>query len=235
MLVCSRYEFSTNFHLCVEIMKKEPYTEKSDCFSMGIILWELMTRKLPYSEHAVSKSNFVSQFEDAIIKGLRPTVPADCPVEIKRIMTECWKDNAEERPSFEKIYEDVAAMLRSMGVQVKARAPAPPRPMNRPPTIVGKPPGLSMPNLKTPVVSPPVATKSTVNMPITRTVSSIRANLKVPVPMEPRAKEAEEVPKSPRTLESRGTVSQLRNQLDGKINVNLNPSPGQNRGSMQKP
>jgi hypothetical protein len=76
-------------------MKKEPYTEKSDCFSMGIILWELVTRKLPYSEYPVSKSNFVSQFEDAIIKGLRPSVPAECPPDLRKLMTECWKENAE--------------------------------------------------------------------------------------------------------------------------------------------
>jgi hypothetical protein len=124
-------------------------------------------------------------------------------------------------------------MLKSAGVVVKASARPPPRPVMRPPTVVGKPPifvpptasptnpgaALSSPNLKIPVKAAPLAT----NAPIVRTVSSLR-NMKPAVSVEQRAKEAEEVtpPKSPnpRPTEPSRTVSALRNQLDGKINLN---------------
>lgn len=31
-----------------EIMREEEYTEKSDVYSFGMILWELLTRKIPF-------------------------------------------------------------------------------------------------------------------------------------------------------------------------------------------
>jgi len=32
-----------------EILREEEYTEKSDVYSFGMILWELITRKIPYT------------------------------------------------------------------------------------------------------------------------------------------------------------------------------------------
>ena len=114
---------------------------------MGIILCEIVSRRLPYSEHSISKSNFVSQFEDAIIKGLRPTIPNDCPPQLTQLIQKCWVDSPEERPSFEIIYNELAGMLKTGGVAVKTttvpRAPGvPPRPISVRPassnTIVGR-------------------------------------------------------------------------------------------------
>lgn len=37
-----------------EIMRGEPYTEKSDIFSFGMILWEIMTSKIPYENLSIT-------------------------------------------------------------------------------------------------------------------------------------------------------------------------------------
>lgn len=33
-----------------EILREKEYTEKSDVYSFGMVLWEMVTKKIPYSE-----------------------------------------------------------------------------------------------------------------------------------------------------------------------------------------
>jgi serine/threonine protein kinase len=54
-------------------MEGKQYTTKSDVYSFGIILWEICSREKPYEEYPVSKSQFLSDLEDTILKGLRPS------------------------------------------------------------------------------------------------------------------------------------------------------------------
>lgn len=37
-----------------EIMRGEPYTEKSDVYSFGMILWEIITGKIPYENLSIT-------------------------------------------------------------------------------------------------------------------------------------------------------------------------------------
>jgi serine/threonine protein kinase len=84
-------------------MKKEQYTEKADVFSYGIIMWELVVRKKPFSEYDIANSEFTYQLEDAIVGGLRPSVPVDCPSGYAELMQACWDGDPKRRPQFEEI------------------------------------------------------------------------------------------------------------------------------------
>ena len=86
-------------------MKKEQYTEKADVFSFGIILWELVGREVPFSEYEIAKSDFTYLLEDAIIEGLRPTIPEGqfCPPGFISLMEDCWSGDPKARPQFEEI------------------------------------------------------------------------------------------------------------------------------------
>eukprot|EP01102_Stenamoeba_stenopodia_P016672 TRINITY_DN584_c0_g1_i2.p1 TRINITY_DN584_c0_g1~~TRINITY_DN584_c0_g1_i2.p1 ORF type:complete len:364 (-),score=55.04 TRINITY_DN584_c0_g1_i2:127-1218(-) len=101
------------FWLAPEVMTDQPYSEKMDVYSFGIILWELHVRQHPYSEYPVS-SNFASKLENAIIDGLRPTfgprwtafpdlfVPLP-HTEYVTLAEECWSPDPEDRPDFNVI------------------------------------------------------------------------------------------------------------------------------------
>ena len=88
-------------------MKKEQYTEKADVFSFGVILWELLCRSKPFDEFEIAKTGFVSQLEDAIIDGLRPTIPDNCPPKYKDLIEDCWHGDPKARPNFEEICERI--------------------------------------------------------------------------------------------------------------------------------
>src|SRR5689334_10293832 len=89
--------------LAPEVLSEDVYTEKSEVYAYAIILWELVTRKHPFEEY-----RWMSELEDAVIDGKRPTIPKDCPFAWITLMEECWNASSESRPSFE-------AILRKLG------------------------------------------------------------------------------------------------------------------------
>ena len=95
-------------------MKKEQYTEKADVFSFGIILWELLVRDKPFDEFDIAKSEFTFQLEDAIISGLRPTIPADCLPKYRELMEDCWNGDPKKRPQFDIICKRIYDIQKSI-------------------------------------------------------------------------------------------------------------------------
>ena len=71
---------------------------KSDVWSFGILLWELVTKgSLPYPGMTNKKAL------EAVIKGYRMPEPKDCPQPFYQIMLDCWKLNDDERTTFNNI------------------------------------------------------------------------------------------------------------------------------------
>jgi len=82
-----------------EILRNESYDHMSDIYSFGIVLWEIVAQKFPFAEFPVFKSPFVTLLEDAIVDGLRPTIPQYCPPAISTLIQNCWQNNSRNRPS----------------------------------------------------------------------------------------------------------------------------------------
>ncbi|XP_057253798.1 tyrosine-protein kinase Lyn isoform X3 [Pezoporus wallicus] len=72
------------------------FTIKSDVWSFGILLYEIITYgKIPYP--GMSNSDVMV----ALQRGYRMPRMETCPAELYDIMKTCWKDKAEERPTFD--------------------------------------------------------------------------------------------------------------------------------------
>jgi len=81
-----------------ELLEGDSYTEKVDVYSFGIVMWELIARKLPFEN-----INKQSELEDFIIDGNRPPIPDYCPPIFKEVMEGCWKQIPSERLSFDVV------------------------------------------------------------------------------------------------------------------------------------
>lgn len=74
------------------------FTIKSDVWSFGILLYEIMTfGQLPYPGMA----NF--QVMQKLLEGYRMPAPPNCPNMLYGIMSDCWKKEPQDRPTFETL------------------------------------------------------------------------------------------------------------------------------------
>ncbi|XP_051909507.1 tyrosine-protein kinase Blk [Hippocampus zosterae] len=72
------------------------FSIKSDVWSFGILLTEIVTYgRIPYP--GMTNPEVVRKLEC----GFRMPCPEGCPPELYRVMTACWKERPEERPTFE--------------------------------------------------------------------------------------------------------------------------------------
>ncbi|KAK1934525.1 putative serine/threonine-protein kinase/receptor [Phytophthora citrophthora] len=87
-----------------EVLKDEAtseYSVKIDVYSFGIICWQLFTCAVPYADIPGS----VLAVAEAVLSGVRPPIPRNCPRLFTKIMKRCWHDNPLRRPSFEDIVQ----------------------------------------------------------------------------------------------------------------------------------
>ncbi|XP_019861264.1 PREDICTED: tyrosine-protein kinase STK-like [Amphimedon queenslandica] len=101
----SKYSTVEGTKLAIRWTAPEAYTLnqlsiKSDVWSFGILLWELVTKgKEPYSGMTDE------DVKEAVSKGYHMLLPQGCPEPFKQLMLNCWKQNKDKRPSFKNIFD----------------------------------------------------------------------------------------------------------------------------------
>jgi len=84
--------------LAPEVLKFSRVTTKSDVWSFGVLLYEVITYgRFPYP----GMSN--DEVQDAVQTGYRMQCPMGCPEQLYKIMRKCWLNNADCRPTFETL------------------------------------------------------------------------------------------------------------------------------------
>lgn len=68
-----------------EASNGEPYDHKADIYAFGIILWEIVTRIMPFSEY-----DFQSEIAERVCEGLRPSIPDFTPSRYRALIEQCW-------------------------------------------------------------------------------------------------------------------------------------------------
>ncbi|KAM7415166.1 hypothetical protein PAMA_019812 [Pampus argenteus] len=94
--------------MALESLQTHKFTTKSDVWSFGVLLWELMTRGAPpYSD--------VNSFDITVflMQGRRLLQPEFCPDALYTVMIECWHPKPERRPSFSELVSRISSIFSS--------------------------------------------------------------------------------------------------------------------------
>ncbi|KAK8888046.1 hypothetical protein M9Y10_039106 [Tritrichomonas musculus] len=91
-------ECGTTNYMAPEFIKAEAYTNSVDVYSYGMILWEMLTKKLPFENSQPHQIIY-----SVLIEHKRPTIPAGAPEALASLIKSCWSDDSDERPSFSEI------------------------------------------------------------------------------------------------------------------------------------
>ena len=94
--------------LAIESLEHEIYTFKTDVWSYGVLIWELMTRGLvPYAKTSNLK------LLDELKAGLRLNLPKHCPPPVVELCSKCWDIDPQQRPNFNLIRDEIDNCIKT--------------------------------------------------------------------------------------------------------------------------
>src|SRR6185503_9314667 len=87
-------------YMAPEILQGKEYTIASDVYSFGMIMWELITGRMPFW----NQNNGI-ELIIKICKNFRPPIIKNTPKGYIELMQECWDSDPNKRPTALNIYD----------------------------------------------------------------------------------------------------------------------------------
>ena len=87
----------TPYYLSPEILENKPYDAKSDIWSLGVLLYEMMTFKMPFN------ASSLPMLSVKIMRGNYPPPPAVYTKDLREIVSKCLTVIPSRRPSIQEI------------------------------------------------------------------------------------------------------------------------------------
>ncbi|XP_059210590.1 tyrosine-protein kinase receptor TYRO3 [Centropristis striata] len=95
--------------MAIESLSESVYTTKSDVWSFGVTIWEIVSRgRTPYPG--------VHNYEllDLLLSGHRLKPPEDCDQKLYEVMRSCWDSEPTRRPDFRELGDTLKGLLSEL-------------------------------------------------------------------------------------------------------------------------
>ncbi|XP_026762255.1 mitogen-activated protein kinase kinase kinase 12-like [Galleria mellonella] len=94
-----------------ELILRKRASDRIDVWSYGIVLWELLTQKVPYDGLSTCAVTFGVGSEK-----LSLPLPDTFPEHLRILITHCWHRDPRDRPTFDNIVEALPAALHELSI-----------------------------------------------------------------------------------------------------------------------
>ncbi|CAN1175817.1 Serine/threonine-protein kinase STY17 [Linum perenne] len=101
-------ETGTYRWMAPEVINHQPYDQKADVFSFAIVLWELVTAKVPYETMTPLQAAL------GVRQGKRPEIPENLHPGLSDLMQRCWETDPVNRPPFSEITVELERLLEEI-------------------------------------------------------------------------------------------------------------------------
>lgn len=102
-------------YMAPEVANCEPYNDRVDTYSFGILFWQICSLTTPYLGYSTKM-----HAERVIGQGYRPKPDPTWPLSWVKLMKDCWSTDILSRPDFNHVVrvldEEVTQLLREEGV-----------------------------------------------------------------------------------------------------------------------
>ena len=95
-------------YMAPEVVLGQPYTERVDVYSFGMIMWTMARNKSPFKgfDRAMHRSRVV-------LEGERPKMDPEWPSDFTLLLDACWHQDSDLRPPFTVICDQLDKMIEA--------------------------------------------------------------------------------------------------------------------------
>ena len=98
-----------------EVTLSLPYNEQADVFSLGTVLWELLSRQTVGAAVLAGATGDLARvaelYAHRVARGFRPPLPRSWPEEVRKLVTDCWDARPAARPRASEVGKRLQALL----------------------------------------------------------------------------------------------------------------------------
>ncbi|MBS0349780.1 MAG: protein kinase, partial [Proteobacteria bacterium] len=101
-----------------ELHNNDPHSKETDVYSLGVVLWEIVSRKMPYA------GLLVGQIISMTMQGKRDPLPTLCPEIFRLMITACCHFEDKQRPTAEQVgyqFETALISLESLPASLSSK------------------------------------------------------------------------------------------------------------------